>query len=163
MMPALQIVTEQPIPKRIVPKDLTAERLDSLRESVIDFCKRSRGEFQAMHVWSYISKVIRGQENTELWWLLEGNQVRAFLVAKYYPDFEGKWVVQIVFGWSDLTNARDHLRAIIEDYFHKGIISVNFVTYRNPKVYQRWLGTDWKPYGTIFELRRPVCQVRQTR
>ena len=153
-MPDLQIVTEQPIPKRIVPKDLTPERLESLREAVIDFCRRSKSTAEPMGMWFYISQILRGQADGDLWWSYEGNHVNRFGVVKVNQDFDGKWTAYVQFGWSDSTNGRDSFRVIAKDYIRKGVSRVQFVTRRNIDVFGRWLGTDWKPVATTFELRR---------
>ena len=155
MIPEIKIVTEKVLePKRIVPKDVTAERLESLRESVIDFCKRSKSTAEPMGVWFYISQILRGQAEGDLWWSLDGNHVNGFSLVKVSQDFDGKWTAYIQFGWSDSPNGRDSFRVIAEDYIRKGVYRIQFVTRRNPKVFGRWLGQDWKPVATTFELRR---------
>jgi hypothetical protein len=154
MIPELKIMEGTPAPKRIVPKDVTVERLDSLRKSVIDFCKRAKSTVDPMGVWSYFSQILRGQAEGDLWWILDGNHVSMFSVIKVNQDFDGKWTAYVQFGWSDSSAGRNSVKPICEDYFRNGVARIQFVSRRNPLVFERWLGTDWKPVATTFELRR---------
>ena len=154
VIPDLQIVTEKVLePKRIVPKDVTAERLESSRESVIDFCKRSRSFTQPMHFWAYVNRVLKGHDQADLWWVLDGDEVVSFLIVKVYQDFDGGWTAYAMFGYSKSNAGCNQWNAILEDYKHKGVTRFQFTTVRNPRVFQRWLGKDWKPTGTLFQAR----------
>src|SRR5271156_5613161 len=102
MIPELQVFKDVPSPaKRVVVQDLTVERLESFREAVIDFCKRCKSPVSPMYAWSHIFDVLNGKNKAELWWVVEGNKVRAFLEANVYPDFDGGWTAYILWGWTD--------------------------------------------------------------
>lgn len=155
MIPELQVLRDILLPaKRLIIRDLTAERLDSLREAVIDFCKRSRSLCEPMHTWSFISKVLRGLDNAEIWWSYEGNHVNGFLIARLFEDFDGQWTAYVMMGWTDTTNGKEQFKSIVDDYLKKGVHRIQFITRRNPKVFARWAGLDWKVVATTFELRR---------
>ena len=154
MIPELKVLGEIKEPKRIRIQDVTEKRLDSLREAVIDFCRRSMSLAQAMHLWAYISRILSGKEEAELWWIVNGNTVEAFLIMKTYQDFDGQWTAYTLYGWSKSIESRSAYRFILDDYIEKGITRFQFVTRRNAKVFQRWAGKNWAPVATTFELRR---------
>jgi hypothetical protein len=106
-----------------------------------------------MHFWSYVSQIIMGKEQADLWWVVDGNRVVSFLIMKVYQDFDGKWTAFIQFGYSRLTGGCDQFKIILEDYKHKGITRFQFTTIRNPKVFKRWLGQNWESIGTLFQAR----------
>ena len=151
MIPELKISEELPVAKRIFSKDLTEARLESLRDSVIDFCKRSRSFTKPMQFWSYILSVLNGKEQADLWWVLDGNEVVSFLVMKIYQDFDGQWTAYTMFGYSKSRLGREQYQMILDDYQRKGVSRLQFTTRRNSKVFQRWLGKDWRMVGTLFE------------
>ena len=154
MIPELKMVYEVSSAKRFLIKDATPDRLTSFREATIDFCRRCKSPVQPMNSWEYISKVIRGQESAELWWAYEGDHINGFSVNKVYQDFDGLWTVYFLFGWSDCPNGREYFKTMIEDYEKKGIHRFQFISRRDPKVFNRWAGVEWKPVATTFELRR---------
>jgi hypothetical protein len=140
-------------PQRLSTKNVNAERLESLRESVIDFCHKSKSFTQPMHLWNYISQALRGKESADLWWVVRGNEVESFLIMNVYHDFDGQWTGYAMFGYSKSYKGREQYRAIVDDYKHKGVTRFQFTTVRNPKVFQRWLGENWKEVGTLFQAR----------
>jgi hypothetical protein len=155
MIPELEIIPEvKTNAKRLDAKDVTVERLNSLRESVIDFCWRSKSLCQPMSTWAYVSKILRGQEDAEIWWALDGDRVDGFLISRVAQDFDGQWTVYVLFGWSNSLNGKDYFKTVIEDYLKKGAARIQFNTRRHARVFQRWAGTDFKQVATTFELRR---------
>lgn len=140
-------------PERIGPLNITPQRLESLRESVIDFCGKSKSFTQPMPLWSYISQVLSGKEQADLWWIIRGNFVESFLIMKVYQDFDGQWTAYAMFGYSNGKEGRMQYQSILDDYKHKGVKRVQFTTVRNSHVFQRWLGQEWKPTGTLFQAR----------
>ena len=141
------------IPERISVKNVTEERLDSLRESVIDFCGKSKSFTQPMHLWNHISQTLRGKQSADLWWVVRGNSVESFLIINVYPDFDGQWTGYVMFGYSKSDKGREQYQSIVDDYKHKGVTRFQFTTVRNPRVFQRWLGGKWKEVGTLFQAR----------
>lgn len=154
MIPELKVLGEIKEPKRIRIQDVTEKRLDSLREAVIDFCKRGKSIVQPMNGWAYISRILKGQEEADLWWALDGDRVDGFIVSKVAQDFDGQWTAYIHFGWSGGKQGKEYFKTVLDDYFKKGISRIQFVTRRHAKVFKRWAGTGWEPVATTFELRR---------
>ena len=154
MIPELKIMEVPIIAKRVIAKDITVERLDSFREAVIDFCKRGKSIAQPMHSWAYISRILRGQEESDLWWALDEDRVDGFIVSKVSQDFDGQWTAYIHFGWSGGVQGKEYFRTVLDDYFQKGILRIQFVTRRHAKVFHKWAGIGWEPVATTFELRR---------
>ena len=141
------------VPERMSAKNVTLECLDSLRESVVDFCKKSKSFTQPMHLWNYISQVLRGKEAADLWWVVNGNSVESFLIMKVYSDFDGQWTAYAMFGYSKSKEGRSQYQKIVDDYKHKGVTRFQFTTVRNPKVFHRWLGREWQPSAILFQAR----------
>jgi hypothetical protein len=153
MIPELKIVDNSNYPKRIKQSDLTSERLESLRESVIDFCKKSKSFCQPMHFWAYLTNILNGKENADLWWVVDGSKVESFLVMKVYQDFDGQWTGYAMFGYCKSKAGREQYQSIVGDYKRKGVSRFQFTTVRDSKVFQRWLGTEWQSAGTLFQAR----------
>jgi hypothetical protein len=154
MIPLEEIETiKSDDPKRVLIKDLSAERLESFRDATIDFCRRSKSLVQPMHSWAYISRILNGKEDADVWWSFDGEKVNGFSVIKLYQDFDGQWTAYVQFGWSDSSDAKNHLKFIISDYIRKGINRIQFSTRRSPLVFKRWLGQPWEIVGTLFERR----------
>lgn len=141
------------VPERINVKNVTGERLESLRESVIDFCEKSKSFTQPMHLWNYISQALRGKESADLWWVVHGNFVESFLIMNVYPDFDGQWTAYAMFGYCKSREGSHQYKAIVDNYKHKGVKRFQFTTVRNKKVFQRWLGENWNEVGTLFQAR----------
>ena len=107
-----------------------------------------------MTTWNFFIRIMKGQENAELWWSLdEKDSVDGFSVVRTYQDFDNQWTCYLMFGWGTF-KSKENMDFIIEDYLKKGIRRFQFNTRRLEAAFQRWVGDEWKPVATTFELRR---------
>jgi hypothetical protein len=153
MIPMLETIEAAPRVIRIMPNEMSAARLESLRDGVIDFCKRSKSPGDAMNTWAYITRIMRGQDIADLWWSFQGDTVMMFAVIKVYQDFDGKWTAYVLDGWNRSPDIKDHVKTIVDDYVKKGVARIQFVTRRSPRAFKRWLGLGWRSAGILFERR----------
>ena len=153
MIPELKIVSGDNFPKRIRHADLSPERLESLRESVMVFCKKSRSFSQPMHFWADLSSGVSGKRKRGFVVGGEWSGSRVFLVMKVYQDFDGQWTGYAMFGYCKSKSGREQYQTIVQDYKRKGVTRFQFTTVRNPKVFARWLGSQWEAAGTLFQVR----------
>jgi hypothetical protein len=143
---------------RLKLSELTEKRIESFRDAIRDFCKRSQATVHPIPVWMTICNILSMKQPGEVWAQFNGDQVICYCVTESRQDLDGKWTVLIAHAWSDTSQSiREHvkqIRIVVEDAFRKGFDRVQFKTRRNEKAWQRLFDNLFVKSGAIFEVEK---------
>lgn len=143
--------------ERVSVYALTSDRLNSLKEAVTDFVKRSEvPDINSLGTWRWIEAILTGQSKDELWWALREERVVCYFITSISQELDGTWSIFIDQGWGDPSlspeTKKRYLQTVVDDAFQRGAQLAEFASYRDGFV--RWLTEDWKPAATLYELRK---------